>query len=373
MKPRPSPASLHAGRVASAGPAVGGGDREADLLVMLAGAGLQGRTIPLPDDHAIDWDRLIEIANDNRILILAARGLSPAAAAPQALCTALARYRELTLRYNGALLAALKTVMAAFESAGVEAVVIKGPLAQIGLYGQCFLRPSTDIDLLVRQRDFARANDVLIRLGYALPADCATPWWRHFLGEQHFLHPSLPAVDLHHRVQQPGCPSPRRREMFIDQRTSQDFGGQAFPVLPPDLACLMSCISLVKGVLHREAGAAHACDVYRHLQKRTPGERAALLQMAEPLLQRRTMLAAWRMARALFEPAGSWTEGDDVLPGLSNAQLRNAVLRPGGTDAQLPRRSHILSELCDTWLSFSRELAWAYSAELVASALGRGA
>ncbi|MEQ1607672.1 MAG: nucleotidyltransferase family protein [Hyphomonadaceae bacterium] len=372
MKPRPAPSNPDPGDTAGGGHIVGGGRREADLLAMLAGAGLQGRSIPLPVNDSIDWDLFIQLAHTNRMLILAARGISLAAAPPQALRTGIARYRELTLRYNGALLAALKTVNAAFETARVETVVVKGPIAQIGLYGQCFMRPSTDIDLLVRRRDFARASEVLTGLGYSLPAGCDSYWWRHFLGEQHFLHPSLPAVDLHHRVQQPGCPSPRPREMFIDMRATQDFGGQAFPVLPPDLACLMSCISLVKGVLHREASGAHACDVYMHFQKHSQSERAALQQMAKSLGQGRTMLAGWRIACALFEPAGRSAESADVLPSISDAQLRNAVLRPGAPDSQLPRRARILSELCDSRSSFSRELAWSYSADLVASVLGRG-
>lgn len=373
MQTRPSNESLGATHASSGSEAVGDGQVEADLLALLAGAGIRGSAIALPDHASIDWDRLIAIAQNNRILIQAGRGVSPTTAPPEALRVAIARYRELTLRYNGSLLAALKTVIAAFESAEVEAVVIKGPIAQISLYGQCFLRPSVDIDLLVHHRDSPRASGVLAGLGYTLAPNCNSPWWRHFLGEQHFLHPSLPAVDLHHRVQQPGCPSPSSREVFLERRTTQDFGGQAIPVLPSDLACLVSCINLLKGMLHREPSGGHACDVYKQLKMRSQGERVVLLKMAESLSQGRVMLAGWRIAYALFEPDTNSAGRVDVLPSITDTQLRNAVLRPGAPDAVLPRRARILSELCDTQLSFARELAWSYSAELVASVLGRGA
>lgn len=373
MRTRPSHENPDALRPSCGGETAANGQPEADLLASLAGAAIRGGAVALPDHASINWDRLIAIAQNNRMLILAARGVSPATAPPEALRLAIARYRELTLRYNGSLLAALKTVVAAFESGEVEAVVIKGPIAQISLYGQCFLRPSVDIDLLVRPRDFARASGVLTGLGYALPPDCDSPWWHHFLGEQHFLHSSLPAVDLHHRVQQPGCPSPNSREAFLDRRTTQDFGGQAISVLHSDLACLLSCISLLKGMLHREASGAHACDVYKQLKMRTQDERAALLKTAKSLSQGRVMLAGWRIARALFEPDADWAGRADVLPSMTDVQLRNAVLRPGDPDAGLPRRARMLSELCDSRLSFARELAWSYSAELAASVLGRGA
>lgn len=347
-------------------------EAEAADLMELVRAGIGGQTVRLASEKRTDWDGLIALAQENRLLGLAARGLARDSLAPPAWTEAVRRYRELTLRCNGAVLALVRDIIPAFAAAGVEVVVIKGPMAQIALYSECFLRPSGDLDLLVRHRDFEAAGRVLLGLGYSLPAECETAWWRYCLGEQHFLHAARPPIDLHHRIQQPGCPAPWSREAFLSEGTLQAFGGQAVPVLPRDLACLTACISLLKGLLNREPGGAHACDVYVHLHALSPGERAALMARAARLGLARTLAAAWRIACLVLGEDAPVTERSAALPGFSDADLCRAVLSPGTEGGRLPRRARLLSWLCDTPGAFVRELAWTYASEAAGRVFGRG-
>ena len=52
-------------------------------------------------------------------------------------------------------------------SAGVEAVLLKGPALARRLYGECETRGYSDIDLLVPHRDLVSARGALVALGYA--------------------------------------------------------------------------------------------------------------------------------------------------------------------------------------------------------------
>jgi hypothetical protein len=66
----------------------------------------------------------------------------------------------------GLLLGDLAEVLAAFDSAGIESMPLKGALLAARYYPAPGLRPMNDLDLLVRPHDEARALAALEGLGY---------------------------------------------------------------------------------------------------------------------------------------------------------------------------------------------------------------
>jgi len=66
-------------------------------------------------------------------------------------------------------LAQLDEAAGSLARAGIDAVALKGPAFSEWVYGSAACRAFTDIDILVRPRDFTAAVDVLARLGYRLP------------------------------------------------------------------------------------------------------------------------------------------------------------------------------------------------------------
>ncbi len=61
----------------------------------------------------------------------------------------------------------LARVMTAFHEAGIESLTLKGtPLAHL-VYPEPYLRPRTDIDILVHESDVSRSVDVLQELGFS--------------------------------------------------------------------------------------------------------------------------------------------------------------------------------------------------------------
>jgi Uncharacterised nucleotidyltransferase len=96
----------------------------------------------------------------------------------------------------------LQGLLKEFDLHGLEVLPLKGPLMAETLYGSAGLRPSDDLDLLVRREDFARAQAVLSKLNFS-PIYEADDYHQAFQRdntcvELHFsvAPPSSPAMDL---------------------------------------------------------------------------------------------------------------------------------------------------------------------------------
>jgi hypothetical protein len=327
----------------------------ARALCAAVGAHILGREAPALG--VADWAAFTALAQENKLFLHAVAGLGEAAPAPVA--AAAARYRALTLQMNGANLAGVRAIMAALGQAGVGATVIKGPLAQNALYGDYFARPSSDIDLLVAPGDFRAARAVLASAGYRRAAPCASPWWRVFLGEEHFLAPAPGGVsiDLHHKVQQPGAPAPKRADLLRGASETIALGAQPIRILAPPAALLLACMSLVKGMVHREPSGAYAADIAAHIAR--GGALPDAFALARAMRLRRTLQAGLRAAESLFgvaaPGAGSFAVG-------AAEDLAALILAPAHAPRR-PRRTQILWALADDPAAFAREFAWKVSAE----------
>jgi hypothetical protein len=62
--------------------------------------------------------------------------------------------------------AELFRVLDQFASAGIGALVVKGPVLAVRAYGDPAMRSYGDLDLLVRQRDIRRASELMIAAGF---------------------------------------------------------------------------------------------------------------------------------------------------------------------------------------------------------------
>lgn len=116
----------------------------------------------------LDWDFLFSEAAENSVTPLLARQL-PACAADVISVGHLEQLRD-AARANAVrsliLVAELIKITDAFQSAGIQAIPYKGPILAAQAYGDVTLREFEDIDIVLRQRDMARANDILTALGF---------------------------------------------------------------------------------------------------------------------------------------------------------------------------------------------------------------
>lgn len=123
-----------------------------------------GARFEVPEES---WRGLVGHLTNQRLT-----GLALAAASAGTLCVPAGRHEELLELHLGTMLWALTlerrllALTSAFEEAGIEALVLKGPALAHTCYPDASWRPFGDVDLLVRTRDWREACSLLPELGY---------------------------------------------------------------------------------------------------------------------------------------------------------------------------------------------------------------
>lgn len=167
--------------------------------------------------------------------------------------------------------------------AGIETIVFKGALRSHQVYATWDARRSSDIDLLVRPRDYEHARQALIADGLVAQVPDASVWWHHCLGESPYARAdgTSPIVDLHHSVQQPGGPYPADMEAFFDHGIVHSVGPYAIRTLSLHHALLVCAINYGKALRARKAWLAEIHEFAWCTRRMTEDELALLLNHAQ--------------------------------------------------------------------------------------------
>ena len=118
----------------------------------------------------VDWTALVEKALHHGVGALLCRSLRelPAEDIPQDVLEAAHTFLEDAEARGSALVAQLFDVLDVLAADGIPALPFKGPALGVLAHGSATIRPSRDIDVLVRKEDMARSVAALGRLGYRL-------------------------------------------------------------------------------------------------------------------------------------------------------------------------------------------------------------
>jgi hypothetical protein len=140
-------------------------------------------------------------------------------------------------------------ILEAFEAAGVESLLLKGPAMARLLYPDGHLRPYSDVDLLVPPSQLACAEDCLRRMA-CRPFQDPSPHARTWTSP-----PGAPGhVDLHHSFHYVTVSDQRCWDILSDGSVSIDLGGRSARV--PSLAAQAAL--LVLHAVPAEVSAARA-------------------------------------------------------------------------------------------------------------------
>ncbi|TIV62893.1 MAG: hypothetical protein E5V89_32465, partial [Mesorhizobium sp.] len=229
----------------------------------------------------------------------------------------------------------------------VDFVFLKGPLQQQLLYGDHFMKPSGDVDILVSPAGFSAAREALRSAGYEVAGKSRSVWWVRFLGEQHMVRDDgvrAATVDLHHRLQQPGSPSPRDIDGFLRRRREVTVAGAAMPLISASDMLLLSCISVAKAFFNREPCAGYVCDVRAAASRLSEAEQQKVLDHAAGQGLADTLLLGLRAADVLL--GGTATLLSDravrILARIDNADLFHMVIAPWLSSLRWPQRRTVL-------------------------------
>ena len=257
---------------------------------------------------------------------------------------------------------------ASLESAGIRLVVFKGPFLARQLHGDPFFRRSGDLDLLVGRKHFREAIRVLGEHGFHSTREAASRWWVHGLGEVHLQHRTGGTIDLHHRVQQPGCPLARRSVDFLRAVPElQKASGRKIPTLRPRIALALSALNLLKGLMKRQESGDYALDVVAGVRALDEAELAQLGEFAH----RQGLLQSMRLALAV---AGRTFDMRLDLPAILQSDAKGArslpgtwpveamVLEPERAGLEWPRRRRLLWAMSEGAGPFGRSANFARDA-----------
>lgn len=329
-------------------------------------------TSAMPSTPAISAQDVADIARLNKVAVFLLKALAraPAGAAPAELSAWFDGYRRRTMSMNAACLSDSMAIQSVLRDRRVDFVFLKGPFQQHLLYGDHFMKPSGDVDILVSPAGFAAARDALRSVGYEVAGKSRSVWWVRFLGEQHMVRDDgarASTVDLHHRLQQPGSPSPRDIDGFLRRKREIQVAGVAMPVISAADTLLLSSISVAKAFFNREPCAGYVCDVRASASRLSEAEQQKVLDHAAGQGLADTLLLGLRAADVLL--GGTETLLSDratrILARIGNADLFHMVIAPWLSSLRWPQRRHVLWELCGRApVRYLAEAGWAASADL---------
>jgi hypothetical protein len=291
--------------------------------------------------ESIDWDRLRLMALAQGVGPLLYRSLrqTPPETVPGPVLEELRSYVRSNVRRNLLLTGRLLRLLPAFKDRGIRAIPFKGPLIAVQVYGDLTLRPFTDIDVLVHERDAAGAKALLTAHGYQ--QRMSHPW------EAPFEDESGVSVDLHWGIGPSYDPTPQTFEQLWTRVLPVSLAGVEVPTLAPEDLLLILSIQIAKDWRESRQRLLQICDTAELLRRHPNLDWKQVLGLAraaggERILQLDLLLAHDLLGAPLPEAVLRATQGSRVARTLARefkAQMfpvaAAAELR--FTDSGLPR------------------------------------
>ena len=302
--------------------------------------------------RSVDWPRLLTLAEEHGVaghLAASFRGLEEDLIPPE-IRQALADRRRAQVFFTLRLTAELFRILDRFNSEGIGALVVKGPVLAVQAYGDPAMRAYGDLDLLVRQRDIRRATELMIAAGYAAAVPLSAIDAGKIPGQYLFSQTQLKLlVELHNDLTLRYFPRRLPLEDFFARQIRVPLDSHVAPALSLEDELVLICIHGAKHFWERLMWIA---DVAALVSRQTGidwqrvadsakavGAERMLhtgLRLASDLLQARlpdkvqAMVEADAMAARLAEQSGKWLPaGGYAPPGLFERAAFRLRMRGG--------------------------------------------
>jgi hypothetical protein len=135
-------------------------------------------------EQQLDWSKLISLAEHHCMIPLTYHNLAAhSAVIPANAFQALGGKFESSTRQALWLTNQLTRVLDVLQARGIQALPYKGPVLSKTLYNDIALRQFSDLDILLRPSDVARAKFALAEIGFKSSLHLTQPAERHYLAE----------------------------------------------------------------------------------------------------------------------------------------------------------------------------------------------
>lgn len=193
----------------------------------------------------LDWPALLELAEEHRVLGLVAIQLRDAGetAMPLEISRQLKDRHRTQVLFTLRLTAEMYRLLDCFGAAGVEALIIKGPVLSIRGYGDAGSRQYSDLDLIVRDRDILRVTELMMSLGYEPTVSLSAIRAKKIPGEYNFRQKgSQLLIEFHTERTFRYHPQPLPLERIFGRQMRVELDGHAIPALSAEDEFVLMCI-----------------------------------------------------------------------------------------------------------------------------------
>ncbi len=292
---------------------------------------------------------LADLAVRTRMTTPCARAFARAGSAmPPPLAEAVQVSRARAAISNGRVYGLARIAFPILARAHIAGLAFKGPFQHRQIHGDPFFARSGDLDLLVPRESFTAALKAFEAEGFERREDTST-WWTSALGEVHLVHPQGGVIDLHYRLQQPGCPPPHDLPQFLDDAVREQVGAAEVAVPSKAHAVLICALNFAKEFAHRRMSARYAYDFSAGLLGMDAEQRRLFAELAQHQRLTGTVSFAAALAGTIFDvelplcpplerrALPDWATRDAVLA---------MVFDPEEPGTIWPRRRAILWAMC---------------------------
>ncbi|WP_414575297.1 nucleotidyltransferase family protein [Anabaena sp. CCY 9402-a] len=247
----------------------------------------------------IDWTYLMEIATHHGTIPLLYQSLKTVGkeAIPKIVLTQLQNHYHTNASRNLFLSHELLNILKLFEAHKIRAIPFKGLVLAISIYGNLAMRQFSDLDILVRQQDIVKAQELLIAQKYQLEAD-------YYGWQQTFVHSQKPeiVVDLHCELT-PLSYFPFKLPDFetLWQRSSPlTLKGESIIKFSCDDLLIILAVQVARGVNEGRESLAQICDLAELLRIQQRFDWEQLLQKVNSLELKRPFFISLLIVNTLL-------------------------------------------------------------------------
>ena len=223
----------------------------------------------------LDWEIVLAKASQHRLGALLFHHLNHRALSHQVPPPVLQRLQQIYTRIvdrNLSLERELLRVLQDFNAQGIPTIVLKGTTLARSLYGDIGLRPTGDIDVLVRPRHLEHAEAAAKGLGYRILTD-AKQEAQTRRGHRHLpqlFHPGNRIVlEIHWHIVRPDDPGHFPLDGFWARaRPAPSLGSQTLTLAPEDLLVHLCIQFFLDRRYYSSAALGKLCDISEVVRQR---------------------------------------------------------------------------------------------------------
>jgi len=314
----------------------------------------------------LDWEFVLEAATDNSVSPLL--NLNVQAIAADAVPIGVVEQLKAAARANTVrclfLAGELHRILDLFQTAGILAIPYKGPVLAEQAYANLTLRDFDDLDVILPQRDLAKAHEVMLSLGYhaRFPEIQANHSGSAFIpGEYNYRNEkSRAVVELHTELTLRHFPVRPNLDEFAQRLERVTVAGKNLATFSAEDALPVLCVHGSKDFWERILWIA---DVAELIQSRTNLNWEATFRRAESLRAQRMLRLGLALADKLLrcplpEEVLKQVRSDHEAIAIAQ-ELEKRILSCGAVGISSPGRFRFRQRMVPGLLA-----GWRYSARL---------